>query len=60
MIKELRKIQRIDRSKAVYIAQLQREGKLKRIINEKGYVCFDTQELVNYKKSVKRGRPANE
>jgi hypothetical protein len=33
-------------------------GKIKKHVNEKGYVCYDTEELKEYHKNAKRGRPA--
>lgn len=55
MIAEIRKIK--DRSKANYIRSLQYRNILKVHINDIGYVCYDTEELKNYQKSTKRGRP---
>lgn len=57
MIKEIRKIKQ--RSKANSIRALQERKLISRIINENGFVCYDTEEYVAYKKNpLKRGRPA--
>lgn len=56
MIKEIRKIKQ--RSKANSIRALQERKLISRIINENGFVCYDTDELTAYKKNpLKRGRP---
>lgn len=55
MLKEIRKIEK--RSKANYIRFLQYSGKIPAHINEKGYICYDPQELKEFKKTHKRGRP---
>lgn len=57
MIKQVRKIKTINKRQYVY--ELQKRQKIKRYINVKGYVCYDTDEFMNYKKSAKLGRPAN-
>ena len=55
MLKELRRVE--DRAKANYIRHLQYVGKIPQHINAKGYVCYDPEELKNYQKTNKRGRP---
>lgn len=63
MIKELRKMRAKggrDRAVAGYIATLQKRGKIKRIVTDKGYLAYDTEELKEYKKTVKMGRPIKE
>ena len=45
------------RSKANYIKSLQYRGLIPAPINDKGYVCYDTEELKTYQKNNKRGRP---
>lgn len=55
MIKEIRRIE--SRSKANYIRFLQYRGKIPTHINDKGYVCYDTNELKDFQKNNKRGRP---
>lgn len=57
-IRELRNLAKIDRAKANYIRALQNRGVIKKIINEKGYVCYDSTELRLYQKNVRWGRPA--
>lgn len=57
MIKEIRRIGRQNIAKEKYIRYLQNRGKLKKIVNEDGYLCYDTEELKNYKESVRIGRP---
>ena len=39
------------------IRSLQYTGRIKRYINDKGFVCYDDKEYEEYKKSVHRGRP---
>lgn len=56
MLKEVRKIK--SRSKASYVRQMGRRGKITVHINEKGFVCYDPQELNAYKATAHRGRPA--
>lgn len=57
MIKELRMLDKENRPKSNYIRCLQNKGKIKQIINDKGYVCFDEDELEKYYSNVKIGRP---
>ena len=60
MIKELRLMRKkggSERSKANYIGALQDKGILKKIVTEKGYVAYDTEEYKKYKANTKRGRP---
>ena len=58
MIRELRKLAKSDRAKANYIRALQNRGVIKKMTNEKGYLCYDTEELRNYQTTVRWGRPA--
>jgi hypothetical protein len=55
MLKEIRKMRK--RSTAVYIYKLQERGLIGKYVNEKGYVCYDPQELKKYKSNSKIGRP---
>lgn len=55
MLKEIRKVK--SKAKANYIRQLQWRGKLSIYIDEAGYVCYEPEELKDYFKKVKRGRP---
>lgn len=57
MIKELRKLNKTNHAKAVYIRNIQNRGVIKKIINEKGYVCYDTEEYKNHKQNTRWGRP---
>ena len=60
MIKELRKMRRkggADRAKANYSSHLQSRGKLRMYRSKDGYVSYDTEELKEYKKNVRLGRP---
>ena len=60
MIKELRKMRRkggADKAKANYISHLQSRGKLLMYKSKDGYVSYDTEELKEYKKNVRLGRP---
>lgn len=58
MIKELRKLAKIDRAKANHIRNLQNRGLITKIVNEQGYVCYDTEEMKERARTVKWGRPA--
>lgn len=55
MLKEIRKIK--EKPKRTYIYFLVNENKIPKHINEKGYVCYDTDELKAFKKTHKKGRP---
>ena len=60
MTKELRKLRRQGgegRAKANYIAMLISRGKINAYESAAGYVAYDTDELKNYRKTVRRGRP---
>lgn len=57
MIKELRVLDKVDHSKAVYIRTLIERKRIKKYVSEKGYVAYDTEELKKYQKNVKIGRP---
>lgn len=60
MIKELRKMRQKGgayRAKANYISHLQSRGKLRMYRSKDGYVSYDTEELKEYKKNVRLGRP---
>lgn len=55
MIRELRQLDIIDPKKSARIRILQSRGKIQKIINEQGYVCYNTEELEKYKGH--KGRP---
>ena len=60
MIKELRKLRQKGgeyRAKANYISHLQSRGKLRMYKSKEGYASYDTEELKEYKKNVRLGRP---
>ena len=57
MIKELSMLDNENRTISNYMRCLQNKGKIKQIINEKGYVCYDEDELEKYYSNVKMGRP---
>lgn len=57
MLKEVRKIYKTDVSKSKYIRYLMHTGRINAYVNEKGYACYDTEELKKYYNSVKLGRP---
>lgn len=60
MIKELRRMRQKGgayRAKANYISHLQSRGKLRMYRSKEGYVSYDTEELKEYKKNVRLGRP---
>lgn len=59
MIKEIRKIK--SRGKANWIRQLLWRNKLNTYFSgEKGYVAYNTEELKEYSKMARRGRPPKE
>jgi hypothetical protein len=63
MIKELRVMRRKggkQRALANYLSVLQDKGKLTKIVTDKGYLAYDTEEYKIYKATVKRGRPIKE
>lgn len=47
----------INKSKRTYIYYLTNSGKLEKKLDSKGFVCYDTNDLKNYSKTAKRGRP---
>lgn len=55
MLREIRKMK--SQGKAKWIRALQWRGKLSVLKNEQGYLCYDPEELRNYQKNTKRGRP---
>lgn len=55
MIKEIRKIKR--RGLQNYVRKLYDRGYITKIINDKGYICYDTDELKKYKATARVGRP---
>ena len=55
MLKEIRKI--TSRSRANYIRFLQYRNKIPTHINDKGYICYNPEELKTFQKNNKRGRP---
>lgn len=57
-MRELRKLAKTNRAKANYIRALQNRGVITKLVNEKGYVCYDTEELRKYQATVRWGRPA--
>ena len=56
MLTEIRTIK--GHSQQVIIYRLVNNGKLKKHINDRGYVCYDSRELEKYVKTKRRGRPA--
>lgn len=57
MIKELRKLDKTNHTKANRVRNLQARGCISKILNEKGYCCYDTEELKKYEATSKIGRP---
>lgn len=60
MIRELRKLRAKggrERAVANYISQLQHRGLLTKQLSAKGYAAYDTEELKEYRKTARRGRP---
>lgn len=55
MIKEIRKIK--NRSLQNYVRKLYDRGYITKIINDKGYICYDTDELKAHKATARVGRP---
>lgn len=55
MIREVRKIK--SHNKKVVLYRLLALNKIPRHINDKGYLCYDEDELKEYKKTARRGRP---
>lgn len=55
MLKEIRRIE--TRSKANYIRSLQHRGKIKTYLSPKGYLSYDPDEVKEFQKGNKRGRP---
>ena len=55
MLKEIRKIR--EKCRQVYLYRLVSNGKLPKHIDEKGYVCYDTEELKTFQKTHRKGRP---
>lgn len=56
MIKEIRKLK--TKKKQTYIHVMQSRGRLHKYINDKGYACYDSDELKAFRKGTHRGRPA--
>ena len=54
MIKEVREEKK---SKSHYIYALMNRKVLKKIVNERGYLCYDTEELAIFQSKNKVGRP---
>lgn len=57
MIREIRRLDKVDHSKANYVRMLQTRGILKRVLSDNGYMAYDTEELKHYQKTARRGRP---
>lgn len=55
MVREIRKIK--SRAKSMYIRQLQWRKNIKAYVNEHGYICYDPDELKEYNRKAKKGRP---
>lgn len=55
MLREIRRIK--EEGKKKYIYCLLNNGKLPKHINDKGYVCYNPEELKMFQKTHKRGRP---
>lgn len=56
-MRELRKLAKTNRAKANYIRALQNRGVIKKLVSEKGYVCYNPKELQDYQATVRWGRP---
>lgn len=57
MIVKLGDLNKEKHSTAVYIRRLQALGKIRKLIDEDGYLCYETSDLEDYKKNIRRGRP---
>lgn len=55
MTREIRRI--IDRAKRNYIYFLVSSGRVKKYVNDKGYMCYDPEDVKQYKKHARVGRP---
>jgi hypothetical protein len=55
MLREIRRIEK--KGKAGYIRNLQYAGLVGKYINDRGYVCYDPQEVKEFLKGRKIGRP---
>jgi hypothetical protein len=56
-IKEVRKLAKTNKKKADYVRLLLQRNKIKLIVSDNGFVSYDTEELKQYRKSARRGRP---
>ena len=56
MLKEIRRLRSKDRQNRIRNAMVR--GRIRKHINEKGYVCYDTKEYETYLKGARKGRPA--
>lgn len=55
MLKEIRKVKLKTKKKYLYF--LLNHNKVPKHINDKGYVCYDTNELEEFRRTHKKGRP---
>lgn len=54
---ELKELEKTNKPKGHYIRMLQRKGKLTAYVSPRGYAAYDTEELEQYSKTARRGRP---
>lgn len=57
MIKQIKKLRKTNKPKAMYLYNLMSRGLLTKIVDEKGYLCYDTEEYAKYRKNARIGRP---
>lgn len=55
-MRQIRKLK--DKNKKAYIYILQQRHLIHKYVNARGYVCYDAEELKNYLRTNKVGRPA--
>lgn len=55
LLREVRRIREMPKQKYIYF--LLNNNKIPKHINSKGYVCYSIEELKNFQKTHRRGRP---
>ena len=55
-MKQVRKVKNDVKRQYIYV--LQQRGLIHKYTDERGYVCYEEQELKEYKKTNKLGRPS--
>jgi hypothetical protein len=57
MLITIKAIRKENKSLGTYLYYLCKTGRLKTHIDANGYICYDSEEYLSYKKSVKIGAP---